>query len=127
MRTVKLIIAVSLTSLLLACTASTERLTVDEQLVEMGLQRGEGDPRIPSYRINGWKYLDDQHLTVTAGTNNKYLVSLRSFCFGLREAYGVGFSTPMSRLDSFGSIIVKGTVNNTQECRIDTIVPLEPI
>lgn len=112
---------------LAACNNTAERPTVNQRLVAMGLQMGEGNLSIPSYRINGWNAVDDMNLVVTAGVNDSYLVRLRSPCIELRAAFRIGFSTPMNRLDRFGGIIVRGPGRTRDVCRIQNIYRLYPL
>ena len=115
--------------LLAACAAtSTEQpMSVEEHLDLMGLQLGEGDARIPSYRVNGWNRIDDRNLVIISGVNDHYLVELRAPCPELEFAFGIGFTTTgIDRLDRFGDIILRGPGGRRERCAIRDIYELTP-
>lgn len=119
-----LVLLLSTVLLLNACASGTPRPTVDERLLAMGLERGEGNQRIPRYRINGWTAIDDYNLVITAGVNDRYLVTLRSPCFNLNNVFAIGFTTPTGGLDRFESIIVRQPGRGREYCPISDIVGL---
>jgi hypothetical protein len=127
MKSYSYLLSLLLTLSLVACTSTVDRPSVEESLLEMGLELGEGNLRIPSYRINGWRSLDDYNLIITAGVNDRYLVRLRSPCFNLRGAFFIGFTTPTGRLDRFENIIVRGPGRGRETCGIADIVQLQPV
>jgi len=122
-----LLISVLATFLLAGCAAPAgNQLTVDESLELQGLVRGEGDVRIPSYRITGWNQVNDRNLVVTVGVNDKYLVELRGPCPELEYAFSIGFTiTPINRLDRFGDIILRGPGGSREYCPIANVWALE--
>lgn len=114
------VVALSLT----ACAAS-ERASVEERLADMGLQRaGQDSAAIPRYRINGWSYIDEEHIVVTARVNDRYLLELQRGCFDLRNSFSIAFQTATSRVDRFGRIVYRSRIAGTQTCRILDIVAL---
>ncbi len=123
-----LLFVTSLALALAACaTPAGNQPTVDERLELQGLVRGEGNVRIPSYRINGWSQINDRNLIVTAGVNNRYLVELRNPCPELEFAFGIGFTTSgISRLDRFGDILLRGPGGRRESCPIANIYRLVP-
>lgn len=122
------LVAIALMLIVAACaTPAGSEPTVDETLELQGLVRGEGNARIPSYRINGWSQIDDQHLVVTAGVNNRYLVELRGPCPELEFAFTIGFTTSgINRLDRFGDILLRGPGGRREFCPIQDIYQLYP-
>lgn len=112
---------------LIGCMGAIVRPDTEERLLGMGLVLGEGNSRIPSYRINGWNSLDDYNLVIMAGVNDQYLVRLQSPCFNLRSAFFIAFTTPTGRLDRFESIIVRGPGRSREICGIADIIRLHPV
>jgi len=127
MRIVKFAFVVAVLSLT-ACAASSERASVEERLAELGLQRaGQDSAAIPRYRINGWTYLNDEHIVITAGVNDRYLLELQRGCFDLRSSFSIAFQTATSRVDRFGRIVYRSRIAGTQTCRILNIVELSRV
>lgn len=119
--------SLALALLLAGCASSGEPPEIRQRLLDMGLEAGENNSRIPSYRINGWQSLDDTNLIVTAGVNDRYLVRLSMPCFGLQGAFFIGFTTPAFGLDRFDSVVVRGPGGRRELCPIDDIIRLYPI
>lgn len=113
--------------LLTACVSDYQALSLEERLFEMGYELGEGNNRIPRYKINGWSVVDDSNLIIISGVNDRYLISLNFPCFNLRSAFLIGITTPTGRLDRFESIVVRGPGRNRERCNIDDIVRLYPL
>ena len=116
-----------LISSLTACASDYERPDISERLLDMGLEIGEPNSRIPRFRVNGWTSIDENYLIITAGVNDRYLVELATPCQGLTGAFYVGFSTPSFGLDRFDNIIVRGIDRRPETCRIRDITRLYPI
>lgn len=127
MRLIKYTLALLIAATLAACAGTGERQGIEDRLLEMGYELGEADSRIPRYRVNGWRSIDSEYLIITAGVNDNYLVKLRSPCFYLPSAFSIGFTTPMSSLDRFSSIVVRSTGRGRERCDIEDIVQLNPI
>lgn len=119
---------ISLTLVLSACSGTSTRPSVNDELQAMGLQRAmNATATIPRYRINGWRAIDDDNIVVTAGVNNRYLVELQPGCFDLANAFSIGFRTPMNRVDRFDRIIYRSSIAGVQSCTIRNITALERI
>lgn len=122
------LVVASLGLALASCAGSSERPTVEEELRAMGLQRAvDVNASIPRYRINGWRSLDDENIVITAGVNNRYLIELQPGCFDIENAFSIGFRTPTSRLDRFGRVVYRSSINGVQTCAIRNIYQLERI
>ena len=117
----------ALISGLVGCAGDYERPDISERLLDMGLEIGESNSRIPRYRVNGWTSIDENYLIITAGVNDRYLVELATPCQGLIGAFYVGFSTPDFGLDRFDNIIVRGIDRRQEICRIRDITRLYSI
>ncbi|MEZ5490954.1 MAG: DUF6491 family protein [Gammaproteobacteria bacterium] len=118
---------IALISGLTACAGDYEKPDISQRLLDMGLEMGEANSRIPRYRVNGWTSIDEYYLIITAGVNDRYLVELTTPCQGLTGAFYVGFSTPDFGLDRFDNIIVRGIDRRPEVCRIRDITRLYPI
>jgi hypothetical protein len=112
---------------LTACASNVELGNIEDRLLEMGLELGETNSRIPRYRVNGWSSLDDENLLITVGVNDKYLIRLRSMCFNLSSAFFVGFTTPMNSVDRFSRLVIRGPGRGREFCDIEDIVRLYPV
>lgn len=113
--------------LLTACVSDYQAPSLEERLFEMGYELGEGNNRIPRYKINGWSVVDDSNLIITSGVNDRYLIRLNFPCINLRSAFFIGFTTPTGRLDRFESVVVRGPGRDRERCGIDDIVRLYPL
>ena len=96
-------------------------------LTSRGLARTEVVSRVPNFRISGWQDIDDRSLILTAGLRDHYLVTLFSACPGLDFAMGIGLSTATGSLGAGDSILVRGSFDDVQRCRIDEIWALEAL
>ncbi len=110
-----------------SCSNTSARPSLDQRLTDMGLQLGEGNSRIPRYRVNGWTEVDDRNLIISAGVKDKYLVQLSAPCLGLDGAFNIGFTTPTGRLDRFDNIIVRSLGIGREICSIQDIFQLQAI
>lgn len=111
--------------LLFGCASrTTPARTIEAVLTEMEMQRAENISRISNYRINGWRSIDDSSLIITAGLKEYYLVTLLGPCFGLRDAFSIGYTTTAGSLDRFESILVEGPGSRMEFCRINNITRL---
>jgi hypothetical protein len=127
MKSAGLICNLVLVTALAACAGSTDRTSIEERLLDRDLELGEGNQRIPRYRVNSWSSIDDEYLIVTAGVRDQYLVQLRTPCFNLSSAFSIGFTTPMNQLDRFARIVVRGPGRGREYCDIQDIIRLHPI
>ena len=127
MKTLFPVLGASIALLLAGCASNSPQPTVQERLMDMGLELVGSNSRIPRPRVNGWSSVDDRHLVVTAGVNDKYLVELSTPCLGLEGAFNVGFRTPDFGLDRFDDIIVRGIDSRPERCPIRNITRLYPI
>jgi hypothetical protein len=118
----RLIVLPCAIAVLAACAVTREdSLTLDEEVLERGYVIGEQVRRIQNYRLNGWSYLDQQHLILESGVSDRYLVSLRSPCYELRGAITIGFTNTIGNLTDRDRLIVgtRGSLNET--CLIDSL------
>lgn len=110
--------------LLAGCGATRESLTIEQRMSERGYLIGPAQQTIPRYRVNGWSSVDDDYLIVNVGVRGHYLVELAGPCLNLDYAFSIGFTTPTSRLDRFGSVLVRSQGPGVERCRIREIYAL---
>ncbi|MDX1460556.1 MAG: DUF6491 family protein [Xanthomonadales bacterium] len=77
--------------------------------------------RIPGFRLNSWQYLDDYHVIITSGVRDRYLVTLRTYCFHLDSAIRIGFTSSVGSLTSADSLLVSGPGGSVERCSIRSI------
>ncbi len=113
-------------ALLIGCAAPGESPDMQLRLAEMGYRIVADDQRVPSFPITGWQWADDRHLVISAGLNNRYMVSLASNCEGLATAFRVGFTTPGggSRAEHFEDLVLRSPESGAQRCSIRDIYRL---
>lgn len=122
------VIAILIFGALTACTGtSTEQPSIEERLAERGYLIGPGDQRLLNYTINGWSSVDDEHLIIRSSVDDEYLIELMGPCINLSSAIFVGFSSPTSRVDSFGEVLVDSPGIGRERCNIEDIHRLEDV
>lgn len=123
-----LVLTASFTLLLNACIASqTKPQTLEQKLAEMGYALGPSVDRIYRFRVNGWNYLDREHVMVLVNASDRYLISLRVDCNALFGAEVIGFTNTVSYLTTFDTLLVRD--NSTRildRCPIEFMNELEP-
>lgn len=126
-RALETILLVCVLAVLSACASNAELADIEERMAERGYLIGPGDQHIPRYRISSWNSIDDRYVIVRSGVRDHYLVELYAPCLGLSTAFSIGFATPSTRLDRFGSILVRDTSTSIERCRIENIYLLADI
>ncbi len=127
MRAIKLSsFVISMLTALVGCAATTEEISINDRLAEMGYALGEVNPSVRRYRITGWSELDDRHVIINHRSNERYLVELTNNCPGVDTALVVAFPnrTGTSSLSSFDTLLVRGPGRRVQRCRIQSITEL---
>ena len=80
---------------------------------------------IKNYRIDGWNYLSSRALIINAGVRERYLLTLRFPCHGLRNSTLIATTSTSSSLTKFESVIVRQTGTGAQKCPIENLYKLE--
>lgn len=112
----------------MACAVSPEQpLTLEEKLAAKGYQIGEQVRRIQNYRLHGWSYVDREHVIMSAGASDHYLVSLKSPCSDLQGAINIAFTTTVGNLTDHDKLIVRAPGDLRDTCLIDTLHELEKV
>jgi len=108
--------------LLAACAGTREAPpTVEQMLAEKNFRIDEPVSRIRDYRLNGWNYLDREHVIMHSGVADSYLVSLRTNCDGLFSAENIAFSTTVGSLTDMDRLIVRGPGRWVESCYIESL------
>ncbi len=108
--------------LLTACsTTASEPQTLEAQLVEKGYTIGPSVDRIQQFRVNGWNYLDRDHVIVTVDASRRYLVSLQTSCNGLLGAEVIAFTNTVSYLTTFDQLLVRDNGRMLERCPIESM------
>ena len=100
---------------------------LQQKLTRLGYQSGESVDRIENYRVDGWNYLDDRHIMISAGPSRRFLIELMTNCQNLSTTERIAFTTTVQRLTRFDSLIVRGPGGITQNCPIRDMHELTPI
>ena len=124
---VKKMILVVTCTWLVACATNADKPSVEQILQEKGFVKGESVDRVYQFRINGWQALDEQNLILEAGVNDHYLITLRSFCLNLEQAFSIGVSSRMSSVEKSDQIIVQQVGGGRESCNIDEIYKLDSL
>lgn len=91
------------------------------RLNKLGYEQGEIVDRVEHYRVNGWNYIDDQHIVIYAGPGNRFLITTLNYCRDLSSAENIGFTTTTSSLTKFDKLVVRGAGGIVQNCSITEI------
>ena len=113
----------ALSALLLTAAA------VPAQEEEDDAAAGEKNVCINTNLVRSFEAFDDKHVYVRQGSNQHFLLTMRSRCLGLEWAQGIGFKDTTSRICSngFGEIVFRDRTmgRGLQNCRIDMIERVE--
>jgi hypothetical protein len=122
----KWLLTVPLTGVLLGCATSAEApLTLYQMLDERELRLAEPVDRIYDYRISGWNYLDREHLILLDGASRKYLVTLKNPCHGLQSSEVIAHTSTVSTLTTFDKFLVRDVGGIVDQCYIQSLHRLE--
>lgn len=99
---------------------------VKADLAKRSLSLGEPVDRIRHTRISGWNRIDNQHLLLTVGVSDKYLMRLIRYCQGLDDNATVQFSTVGSDVTSQDQVRVRGGPGR-DVCQIQEIRELDRV
>lgn len=117
-------------NLIAACASTEEKqnsMTIEDLVGKAGFDMLEPVNRIQNYRVDGWNYLSPQSLIISAGAKQRYLVTLRTSCHGLRGASVIGTTSTASSLTKFESVVVNQAGGGMQKCPIDNLYKLKKI
>jgi hypothetical protein len=102
--------------------------TLDETLKAQGYRIAEPVDRVYNYTINGWNYVDRDHLILLDGVNRHYLVTFRNQCHGLPGSALVAYTTTASQLTAFDKFLVKDPASKIiDRCYIESLHRLDRI
>jgi hypothetical protein len=95
--------------------------TLQQKLQRLGYEQGESVEKVQDYKLDGWNYIDDQHIMIYTGPSERFLVGLMGRCHDLSTAEDIGFSSTVSQLTKFDKLVVKGPGGMKQNCPITEI------
>lgn len=124
----RLLAAMLLSALLGTGTAlAADPDALQQKLTRLGYEPGENVEKIENYRVDGWNYLDDQHIMIYAGPSRRYMIGLMTTCYDLSTAERIAFTSTVHQLTKFDKLIVRGPGGITQNCPIQEMRELKPI
>jgi hypothetical protein len=113
---------------LAACATSAQRPpTLEELLAEHDYRLGEPVERIYNYRIDGWNYLDREHLILRDGARRKYLVTLVRQCNGLANSEVIAHTSTISSLTRHDKFLVRDAGRFVDDCYVKSLHKLEAL
>lgn len=95
--------------------------TLVSKLSALGYEQGEAVDRIEHYRVDGWNYIDDQHIVIYAGPSNRFLITTLIHCRDLSSTEHIGFTTTTNSLTKFDKLVVRDMSGIMQTCPITQI------
>ena len=109
-----------------ACATGSERPpNFEQRLADDGYVLGEQVERIMQYRLDGWSYLDPEHIVMQTGPSTQYLVSLAYRCRELGSAEDIAFTTTGGQLTRYDTLLVNGVGGVVERCPIRSLRRLE--
>jgi hypothetical protein len=100
--------------------ANTDK-NLSEKLAKQHLVQGEVVDSISNYVLDGWNYVDNNHIVIHTGPSKHYLVTLMISCHDLSSVENIAFTTTVDRLTKFDRLMVRGPGNIVQHCPIKQI------
>lgn len=80
--------------------------SLEQRLAKRGYQTGDTVQSVQNYSVDGWNYVDDQHIIVNAGPSRDYLVSLTAPCIELGQVEHIAFTSTNTALTPFDELLV---------------------
>ncbi|MDH1265081.1 DUF6491 family protein [Pseudomonas sp. GD03944] len=122
--------ALCLATVLSACghsPARDEGLPLDEHLSRLGYRQAEAVESVQRFDIDGWQYLDKQHIVVGHGPGRSYLLTFSRPCRNLSFSNTLGFSTTVGVLTRLDRVVSTDGSGFPEYCLIETIHRLEKV
>ena len=111
---------------LMACASTpVSQPTLEQKLAAKNYRLGAPVERIQRYRLDGWNYLDREHVIMQTEPSTYYLVSLRNTCHDLATTEHIAFTTTTGQLTRFDKLLVRGPGRTIQRCYIEALNKLE--
>jgi len=102
-----------------------ESLPLDQRLAALGYQRGEAVRSIGSVDLDGWQYLDKQHLLLGRGPGRAYLLTFSRPCNNLHFSNTLGFTTTVGVLTRLDRVVSRDSSGFPEHCLIEQIHRLD--
>lgn len=124
----KLVPSLGLTCALLGagCTTPDTPTTLEGKLARHGFAQGEPIRELKNYRIDGWHYLDSEHLIFSAGPSGDYMVTLSHRCSDLRAVEDIAFTSTNNNLTAFEKVVM-ATPTGRRDCQIKSLHTLNKL
>ncbi|MGE8498334.1 MAG: DUF6491 family protein [Pseudomonas sp.] len=119
-----------LAAVLSACGHSPVRddsLPLDEHLSKLGYRQGEAVESVQRFDIDGWQYLDKQHIIFGHGPRRSYLLKFSRPCRNLSFSNTLGFSTTVGVLTRLDKVVSTDGGGFPEYCLIEEIHRLEKV
>lgn len=94
---------------------------LNAKLGKLGYVQGDVVERVENYRIDGWNYLDDEHIVIYAGPSKRFLITSMINCPDLSSAENIGFTSTVNFVTKFDKLIVRGPGGIVRNCPITEI------
>ncbi|OGT33273.1 MAG: hypothetical protein A2W28_05120 [Gammaproteobacteria bacterium RBG_16_51_14] len=124
-----IIIAIIFCDLLLTGCAGTagkmEKPDLEQRLTDLGYSDRQPINSISEYQLDGWQYVDEQHLIINSGPGVHYLVELHDICYDMRYADNIRFNTSINRLMTGDQVIASHYPDIKQTCSIRRLYQLK--
>ena len=101
--------------------AAKNEKNLADKLAKQHLVQGEVVDSINNYTLDGWNYVDDNHIVINTGPSKRYLITLMSSCHDLSSVDNIAFTTTVNRLTKFDKLMVRGISGMVQHCPITQI------
>ncbi|HWV11566.1 MAG TPA: DUF6491 family protein [Pseudomonas sp.] len=104
-----------------------EGLPLDEHLARLGYRQVEAVESVQRFDIDGWQYLDKQHIVFGHGPGRSYLLTFSRPCRNLSFSNTLGFSTTVGVLTRLDRVVSTDDSGFPEYCLIETIHQLEKV
>ncbi len=108
--------------------APQDKPTIESKLARKGYTLGKSVKSIADYRVDGFQYIDAQHVLFNDDPGRAYLLTLRGTCSDLANSQSIAFTSDNSRLSTLDSVITPRLGSDVpRHCPIETINELSKI
>lgn len=108
-----------------AAHAADNDKTLEEKLAKQKYEKGAPVEYINDYELDGWNYIDRNHIVIHTGPSRDYLITVMTPCSDLASAENIAFTTTTHKLTKFDRLMVRGAGGIQQDCPIRAINELK--
>ncbi|WP_437883575.1 DUF6491 family protein [Pseudomonas sp. LRF_L74] len=126
----KAIVTATLALLLAGCAGAPkldESAPLDERLARLGYRQAEAVDQVQRFDIDGWQYLDKQHIVLGQGVGRAYLISFSRPCRNLAFSNTLGYSTTVGNLTKLDRIVSTDGSGFPEHCLVGEMHRLEKV